>query len=118
MPSEGMGVDRFVPLAPLTPFTAALGLGVPLGDGASCIGAGVDCASELFSCDMVSLSAMGPSAIGAGDDAAEEDSVFDLNLLSIDGGNVRTMILLCVLMRPFVDGVEGMTPRYVLVSRR
>lgn len=96
MPSEGMGVERLVPSAPLVPLGAAFGLGVPLGDGASCMGAGVDCASELFSCDMVGLSAIGSSifVIGAGDEAAEEDSFCNVNLLSIDGDSFRMMILL------------------------
>lgn len=96
MPSEGMGVERLVPLEPLTPLGAAFGLGVPLGDGASCNGAGVDCASELSSCDIVCFGAVGSSVIGvgAGDDAAEEDSFLGMNCLSIDGDSLNTMILL------------------------
>jgi hypothetical protein len=54
------------------------------------------------------LRAAGSSVVGAGDDAGEEDSFFGLNLLSIDGGKFKTIILLWILVRPLVDGVEGM----------
>lgn len=93
MPSEGIGVDRFVPFVPLVPFTDDLGLGVPPGDGASCIGAGVDCASDTFSCDRLGFSVAGSSMTGAGDDAADDDSSFDINLFRIDGGSVNMMTL-------------------------
>lgn len=110
MPSAGMGVDLFVPFTPFVPLTIDFGLGVPFGDGASCIGAGVDCASDVFSCDVFCLRLAGTSIIGAGDDAAEEESTFNLNLFSIDGGNVNTMTLVWFLMRPLVDGVDGIVP--------
>lgn len=109
-PSAGMGVDRFVPFVPLVPFTDDLGLGVPFGEGASCMGAGVECASDMFSCDRLCFRGAGSSMTGAGDDATEESSSLAVNRFSIDGGNVNMMTLVCVLVRPLAVGVEGIVP--------
>lgn len=114
-PSAGIGVDLFVPFVPLVPFRDDFGLGVSLGDGASCIGAGVDCASDAFSCDRLLFKVAGTSMTGAGDEAAEEDSSFVMNLFSIDGGNVNMMTLVWVLMRPLADGVDGILAMCVVV---
>lgn len=90
MPSVGIGVER---LTPFVPFTAALSLGAAPGEGASCVGAGVECASELFSCDWVCLSKADPSMVGAGDDVPEGEYLFDMKVFSSDDGNVKTTTL-------------------------
>lgn len=86
-----MGVDLLVPLVPFVSLRTDLGLGVPFGEVASCIGAGVDCASDVFSCDRLCFNVTGSSMTGAGDDAAEEGSSLELKRFSIDGGIVNMM---------------------------
>jgi len=70
VPSAGMGVDRFTPIT-----DAGCLIAVPPGDVASCVGSGVELASELFSCDATVVSLGNSSTVGAGDEAIDGDSV-------------------------------------------
>lgn len=87
---SGNGVDL------LTPFVVAVFfLDAPPGDGTSCIGAGVDVASELFSCDAAGLSLGMSSMVGAGEDAVDGESFLGRNLFSTVGGRASTTTLVC-----------------------
>lgn len=117
MPSAGMGVDRF------TPFTEGGCLYVvPPGDGASCVGRGVEFASEVYSCDAIVFSFGGSSTVGAGDEATEGEFFWGRNLFSTFGGIDSTIILLCFFKvlstRPFVVGVVDMVTVVVDIDER
>lgn len=117
MPSAGMGVDRF------TPFTEGGIFIVPApGDGASCVGSGVEVGSELFSWDAAIFSFGSSSTVGAGEEAIDGDSILGRNLLSTLGGMDRMMILLCFFddlsVRPFFVGVADMVTVVVDIDER
>lgn len=80
-PSEGSGVDLFIPLIAGPFFFVA-----PPGVEASCVGAGVELDSDWLSCEGTVLSGGKSSIVGAGDEAIEGDSCFGRNLLRVDGG--------------------------------
>jgi len=112
-----MGVDRF------TPFTEGGCLCVvPPGDGASCIGRGVEFASEVYSCDATFFSFGSSSTVGAGEGATEEGSFGGRNLCSTFGGIDSTIILLCFFdvlsTRPFPVGVVDMVTVVVDIDER
>lgn len=117
MPSAGMGVDLFNPLT-----GGGILLIVPPGDCTSCVGNGVEFASELISCDTTVFSFGGSSTVGAGDEAIDGDSFLGRNLLSTFGGIDSTTILLCFLddlsVRPFVSGVADMVIVVVDIDER
>ena len=104
---SGGGVDHF------SPFTAErFLLMVPPSDGRSWTRAGVDAASEMFSCDTSCFNFGISSVVGTGEDAIEEGDLFDRNLFNVDGGNANTMIFVCFINSlsalPFVRGVVDM----------
>lgn len=106
--SDGIGVDLFTPLV-REPFFFPSS-----NKDTSCVGAGVEFASELFSCDATGFSLGGSSwnvGAGEGDDATEGVSFFGMNFLSKDEGTFSMMTFVCFFadlsVRPFATGVDG-----------
>ena len=95
---------------------------MPPGDGRSCVGSGVEFASEWDSCGATVFSLGISSTIGAGDKATAGDSFLGKNLFSTFGGIDSTIILDCFLdalsVRPLVVGVADMVSVVVDIDER